>query len=199
MRFIALALFIALPLAATAGAPNYFRATAPLTVRDLPAEAGLEIGRIADGAAPLEVTAKSGGWGRIAWRGVDGWIPLAALAPHPAARMTAAALPIGLACAGTEPFWSLTFSRPGAAEFSAPDQANVSYEIGESVVAAGRPEFPALMALIGGDGVALAIVRPAACSDGMSDMTHGWTLDFLTERDGASALLTGCCRLPIPE
>jgi uncharacterized membrane protein len=43
----------------------------------------------------------------------------------------------------------------------------------------------------------VALLRPLACSDGMSDRSYPWTLDFLTQREGAPLLLTGCCRVPI--
>jgi len=199
MRRFMLVILCTFPFTVMAETPRYFQVTTPLTVRDEPRILAEEVGVIGVDAAPVEITAQREEWGRVAWRGVDGWIPLASLAPYAVDQLDAAAIPVGLVCGGTEPFWSLSFRGPAEAVFSAPETADITYSISLGFAAEGKPAFPAALSLVGVHAGALVLVRPQECFDGMSDMTYGWTLDLLTERKRRPVLLTGCCRLPIGE
>lgn len=97
-----------------------------------------------------------------------------------------------LLCSGVEPFWSLEIGAEGAL-FSAPDSAEINYSIPDERAAAGR-FWPRALTLLAPQDTAIAIIRPTACSDTMSDRTYDWTLDLLTQREGEAVILTGCCR-----
>lgn len=98
-----------------------------------------------------------------------------------------------LLCGGVEPFWSLELGAETAV-FTAPDQPQIDYTIPDVKTAEGR-DWPRILTLLSFNDTALAILRPAACSDTMSDRAYDWTLDLLTQRAGEAIALTGCCRL----
>ena len=97
-----------------------------------------------------------------------------------------------LLCGGAEPFWSLEIGAD-AALFTAPDSADIMYDIPLSTPADGRV-WPRALTLTAPQDTAIAILRPAACLDTLSDQTNGWTIDLLTQRRSEAILLTGCCR-----
>jgi uncharacterized membrane protein len=173
---------------AAADAPAYYAGPAhALMVRDAPG--GRIIGELPAGASPLEVaqTTLGGAWGRIAFGEVNGWVALDALTAVEPAALPYAALPDGLLCAGVEPFWSLRLG-PDGATYAAPDAAARAESGMTASTAEGRP-WPAMLRFTG----LTAIIRPAACSDGMSNRIDPWTVDVLMD----DALRTGCCRLPL--
>jgi hypothetical protein len=184
------ALILAAGAAAAAEPPRYFSAPAhPLTVRDQPA--GKPIGALPPGAAPIEVSAADArqAWVRIGLGEVDGWVALDALTPVDPPMLSYAPFPDGLTCAGVEPFWALSFSSEGAT-WSAPDVAP-RVAAGLTSAAADGRDWPVMLHF---DGLT-AVIRPAACSDGMSDRTDPWIVDVIMDR----SLRTGCCRLPRPQ
>ncbi|KAA6185368.1 hypothetical protein F2Q65_08805 [Thiohalocapsa marina] len=99
-----------------------------------------------------------------------------------------------LICFGNEPFWGLDLSDAATGRFSTPDSPEVAYlgafdppaHPSKSVWRgrAGAPE--------GGDLV--AVLREGACSDGMSDTSHPFSVEVTLPY---GRRLTGCCRLPI--
>lgn len=170
--------------------PRYFLAPDfPLTVRDWPG--GPAAGSLPAGAGPIEIGLidETGAWGRIALGETDGWVSIDALRPFDIEATSYAPIPAGLVCTGTEPFWSLRFDADNAVS-AAPgvDEATVGVD-GHSV-AEGR-KWPIAIRM---DDVT-AVLRPAACHDGMSDRTQSWSVDVLN----ADGLRTGCCRLPLQE
>jgi uncharacterized membrane protein len=177
--------------------PSYVAAPAEgLTVRAAPG--GAPIGDLAAGAQPIEISGldETGEWGRIIYGEGDGWIELARAAPVDPPVLTIAPIRAGLVCAGNEPFWSLRFADEKA-NFVEPGVEPVSFELSRPATAAGAAGWPLSVTLVGGEASGVALLRPLACSDGMSDRSYPWTLDFLTQREGAPLLLTGCCRVPI--
>lgn len=99
----------------------------------------------------------------------------------------------GLICGGVEPFWSLEFFDDSAL-FSAPDVADIDYEIALRTPAEGRPD-PVAITLISRRDTALAIIATRACGDSMSDIEHAYTAEILTQRQSEAIMLTGCCRM----
>jgi hypothetical protein len=173
--------------AALAQEPQYFEGPDhPLVVRAAPG--GAPIGELPPGAGPLEVAATDAGagWGRIGFGEADGWVALDALTPGDVAALPYAPLPEGLVCAGVEPFWSLTLTNEGAV-LASPDAASGAAP-GLAVSAAEGRSWPVLLRF---EGLS-ALIRPAACSDGMSDRTDAWTADLIAD----DTLRAGCCRLP---
>lgn len=195
MRIAAAALLLA---TAAAAEPSYV--TAPdhaLAVRDAPA--GSALGTLAPGAGPLEITGldDSGVWGRIIFGESDGWIALDATTPGDPPRLADSAIPEGLVCVGTEPFWSLTLEGDEVLH-ATPGAERESFGLLDVQPAEGR-RWPVRLALHGEDRSGVAILRPDACSDGMSDRTHAWSVDVVIEGEGALRLRSGCCRLPPSE
>jgi len=178
--------------AAAQQAPAYYAAPAhPLAVRAAPG--GETIGALAPGAAPLETTARdaSGAWARIGFGEGDGWVAVDALTPVEIDRAPYADAPLGLVCAGVEPFWALRFTADGVAQ-ERPGEAPTLETPSASAVAQGAARWPLALRL----DTLIAVLRPQACSDGMSDRTDAWTLDLIAPGEDALALRSGCCRLP---
>jgi uncharacterized membrane protein len=194
MRVAVLAALVALPAAAQ---PLYLQAPDwPLPLRDAPG--GAAIAELAAGAL-VEATGEDGPWVRVPLAEGDAWIALDALRPVAVPRLGDSGLPEGLVCTGTEPFWSLRINADGA-RFSEPGQETDTYGLRAIAPAAGQPRFPVLVTMMQEAESMLAVIRPGACSDGMSDRTQPWLVDLVRqEPDGAGGVLTlrsGCCRLP---
>ena len=98
-----------------------------------------------------------------------------------------------LLCGGVEPFWSLEIAEDNAV-FTAPDTPQIDYSIPDERAALGRL-WPRGLTLLAPEDTAIALLRPASCSDTMSDRDYGWTIDLLTQKSGEAVILTGCCRL----
>lgn len=100
--------------------------------------------------------------------------------------------PAQLLCGGVEPFWSLEIGAETAL-YTAPDSADIEYTIPLTTPAEGRV-WPRALTLLAEQDTAIAIIRPATCSDSMSDREYEWTVDVLTQRRSEAIVLTGCCR-----
>jgi uncharacterized membrane protein len=103
-------------------------------------------------------------------------------------------LPERLRCAGTEPFWSLSVDN-GEAVFETPEAqgpAAARFTIDGSVAASNRFGLWALRLRSQAGQESLALVRQAACSDGMSDVAYAYTIALL-DADEEGSLLDGCC------
>jgi uncharacterized membrane protein len=171
-------------------APEYYAAPDfPLTVRDWPD--GPPAGALPPGAQPVEIglTDDAAAWGRIIHGEGDAWVALDALRPVEPARASYAPIPAGLVCTGTEPFWALRMEADGAV-FQEPGAEPVALAVHGAAPAAGMV-WPVVVRIAD----AAAILRPAACHDGMSDRTYPWSVDLLDDE----GLRSGCCRLPLPE
>jgi len=203
--FVATALAGAAALAQVPSAPRTYQVTgisadAVLNVRARPSVTAEDLGDLAGGAAPLEVleTDARGEWGRILWREGDGWVALRYLSPLEPPRVAGTALPLGLRCAGTEPFWSATLTAPGALRI---DQLGADAPRDAILVASAESrnglKFP--VALEARDQAAhyTLLVRPAQCTDGMTERNYGWSADLLWRRADGMALLSGCCGVPL--
>ncbi|MEL6793883.1 MAG: hypothetical protein AAFP78_10535 [Pseudomonadota bacterium] len=98
-----------------------------------------------------------------------------------------------LLCGGAEPFWSLEIGETEAL-FSTPERPQLDYAIPDDRAALGRA-WPRALTLTAPQDTAIAILRPAACSDTMSDRAFDWTIDLLTQKAGEAVIYTGCCRV----
>jgi heat shock protein HslJ len=98
-----------------------------------------------------------------------------------------------LICFGNEPFWSLDLTETGKARFSTPDSPAVDY-LGASHTLAWRKESVWRgRATIPDGGELVAFLRKGACSDGMSDTVHPYSVN-VSLPDGRH--YAGCCRVP---
>lgn len=162
----------------------------------------VELGRAPSGAAWALVARPEGGaWAAarfLARQDVQdgtGWLP-----------------PIN--CTGTEPFWSFELGTGEIAALRMPDSEAAPVFVTRRTVSANDPRGhgvtarwdgpegdPATFGITGAPVTAL--IRRAACSDGMSDRPYGLAIDLLAGTlgpDGRSetAHLSGCCRLAAP-
>lgn len=157
-----------------------------LNVRAGPSTGAPVIDKLPNGAQ-VEATARSGdGWVRILQGEGDGWVARRYLQPPPAGDTA----PDTLYCGGTEPFWSLTLAAAAPPVFTEAGQEPVvlTQDWRHTVAGARNGSFA-----IGSDRY-IALFHRRQCSDGMSDRTYGWALDFLLT-GGQGAFLQGCCRM----
>jgi uncharacterized membrane protein len=157
-----------------------------------------EIGRLAPGTGPVEVlaTARGGAWGRIIWGEGTGWVELRRLERAEVPTVPGSAVPVGLMCIGTEPFWDLRLVSESSMRLRQIDGfASVATIMGAAASGNGAG-FPAM---VWGEGDGLAtrlLVRPGACSDGASSRLYGWIGDVVVVAPDRESLLSGCCYLP---
>lgn len=202
MKTLALCLSLACALPAFA-APGYFRVTGvaaddTLNVRAAPDASSADIGDLPHDARGVEVagTDASGKWGRITWQEGDGWIAMRFLTDDPQPGIADTALPQGLLCAGTEPFWSMRYSAGGGVYSDASGNAH-SLGLNAAHTPQARGPFPVVMSHRGASAASMAFVEPMDCSDGMSDRTYPWRVLLLLSDAGGQRLLDGCCQLPL--
>ncbi len=160
-----------------------------LNIRAEPDAGSPVIGTLDPNARSVEVIAVTDGWALVNIDESSGYASMRFLARSAEPDWTALERP--LTCLGTEPFWSLEID-PAAGEtrFRTPEDEAAH----TAPITVTWPAMPgsrtAAVALPDG----LAVLAPAACSDGMSDRGYGIAADlFLTGPDPAH--LSGCCRL----
>lgn len=151
------------------------------------------LGRLPHAARQVEVTAYSddGRWARVNIAEQTGWVDLSRLQMMDQPRWETGEM--GLACFGTEPFWTLLAFLPShRAEFFTPDNGGV-----ELVMEAGAlpaTQFPPTLALpFSGAHDGMAVIREGDCNDGMSD--NAYALEAQVYFRGNTAGLSGCCQL----
>lgn len=165
-----------------------------LNVRASPDAESQIVGTLPFDARDIEVVelAPRADWGRVNVDGLSGWVSLRFMARHPGQWM--GAFPKVARCFGTEPFWGLNRSGDGYA-FSTPNGPETRLMPTWEGSSLGRRDRHA-MTLSGAGTSAMAVISYAACSDGMSDMRFGLTIDLIRKGgpDGP-ALHSGCCTL----
>lgn len=198
MKAALAALLLAAPAAAQP-LPSLFVVTGvqpghALNVRAAPEPGAPVIGRLAADATGIEVTARdaTGAWGAVNVGEGAGWAALRYLAAAPGGWQPGA-LPAGLRCFGTEPFWSLAFDA-GTARLATPEGERTLKV--QAILDTGVPDDPR-RAVVLDDAIseATATITPAACSDGMSDRRFGLQVLTVLHDAGAPRLLSGCCSL----
>lgn len=205
MRFLSFLFALALlpSIAAAQNMPIYVKVVDvasddTLNVRSLPSAKGEILGEIPHDATGIEVLAKddSGKWAKINWQESHGWMSMRYLQEYDIEKIGSTALPSGILCGGTEPFWSLRLGNQGASYSDISGSVHLM-AINGIRVAQGRPFFPLQLGLAGQTAGANAFIRPAQCSDGMSDVDYPYQLDFLISDGQEQTLLEGCCALPL--
>ena len=199
---LAMALIWATPVAATREyiLPTLFDVTDVaaddvLNIRARPSAGAEIIGALAPDARGVEVVAHdaSGRWAQINTGERSGWVALRYLA-YRTDVWEPGALPAALRCIGTEPFWSLAPTED-AAVFSTPDAPDRAITL-EAVLDPGVFRSPRRAILAGGDALGLtAVIAPARCSDGMSDMAYGLDATLIVREGDGTRMLTGCCSI----
>jgi uncharacterized membrane protein len=207
MRLTILALVLGLALGGRAEAtqeyilPTLFDVTGveasdALNVRAGPGVQHPVIATLAPDAERIEVVAHdaTGRWGQVNTGERAGWVSMRYLA-YRTDVWEEGALPEGLRCAGTEPFWSL---RPegDALVYSTPEQIDGTAAPIAAVLGTGIFRDPRRAIVAEAQGLRLtASLTTQWCSDGMSDRAYGLTAMVVREDAEGATLLTGCCRL----
>ena len=171
--------------------PQYMAVTgiaegAMLDVRAAPSAEAEIVGDIPPHATGIEVTATdpSGEWGRILWTDGNAWLPMEHLAPAPVATVGETALPAGLQCGGTEPFWTLKLSGANAVYSDLGDRFMALTLLGVRV-AEGYRDFPVAMQFNAENGQILSVIAPRPdCTDDMSDRAYPYGLTIVMGIDG---------------
>ncbi|MFT4014302.1 MAG: SH3 domain-containing protein [Paracoccus sp. (in: a-proteobacteria)] len=181
--------------------PNLFDVTVietwdTLNVRESPDGQAKVIATLPATAKGVELLARDPGgkWGKVNAGEHSGWVALRFLKQQ-AGVWQPAAIPQTLACAGTEPFWSLKASKSGMT-FAEPDQPDRALSL-RKVLDRGIEGEPT-RGLIAGDDKSrfTAFIRPAQCSDGMSDRGYALAVSVIVDgQDIPSRMLSGCCSI----
>ncbi len=201
-RIPLIAAFLALP-ALLQAEPSYHRvigvaANDALNVRAEPSASSADIGDLSHDASRIEAFEfdPTGNWARIALNERDGWVSTRFLTRDDIPTLGDTTLPRGLICGGTEPFWALGLYGEDA-RYSHPEDGDTDFAFDSIFTAEGRLGSPALVTLATEDShVIEATVSGAACSDGMSDRSYGWTITMQLIAPGQRRFLSGCCHLP---
>jgi uncharacterized membrane protein len=196
---VALAAVVAAPAAATQdGWPALFDVTGvaagdALNVRSGPGTRWPVVATLPRDARGVEVVEPNPRqtWGRINTVEGTGWVSLAFLARRPG--QWDGAFPEIAACAGTEPFWSLTRAE-GRLSFRQPDaQVMIFEEAWTTGSIARRDRFS--MRADGPAATLTAVLIKAECSDGMSDRLYGIGMELLIDDGKDPRQWSGCCTL----
>ena len=145
--------------------PSYFAvegvgADDVLNIRAEPNAAAAIVGSFAHDAAPIEVLALEGGWVYVSTGEGMGWASAAYLREISLPAFAGSALPDGLVCSGTEPFWGMTLSGAGIS-FAGMDIAEARFDL--AVVDGFTGVGPSKNFVIGeGGGVSLGLMFAVA-------------------------------------
>lgn len=181
--------------------PGYYAVTGVsandvLNIRAEPDASAPIVGSFAPDAAPVEVLIEQDGWGYVSSGEGMGWASMAFLQPLEVSRMGQSAVPDGLTCGGTEPFWGASMSESGI-NFASMDSAEevFSFIAAENFGGAG----PLRNLLIGGNATrnVTAVISTEICSDGMSDRDYPRRIDLVFNGEGGPSGYAGCCSMPL--
>ncbi len=164
-----------------------------LNIREEASASTAIIGTLSHDARGVEVVAvnDAGTWGQVNTGERAGWVNLRYMAER-GVHIDNFNLPEGLACFGTEPFWSLQ-NIGGAMHFDRIDAAGVDFDLWIAQDSGIAEDLRRMVHMAGIGGPATAFIYPAACNDGMSDRAYGLALSLMTAPD--APMLSGCCTL----
>lgn len=161
-----------------------------LNIRAEPDAGAAIIGTLRPDATGVEVISVTGGWALVNTGEGSGYASMRFLNPDAGPAWHALNRP--LSCSGTEPFWSLDIDpAAGNVRFGSP---SAGWQDRISQTWPGS-DFAPSAAIAIPDG--MAVMQPAACSDGMSDRAYGIAIDLFLTGPSASRL-AGCCSLAVP-
>ena len=136
---------------------------------------------------------RTGEWGLIRHGEGSAWVSLHYLKRQPG--QDDDHLPAQLECGGTEPFWGLTFS-PTRIDFDEMGGQKVTLQKVWEDSASGMQPYSFGVRLNNNHSEIHAVISRGRCSDGMSDMTYGFSIHAILSGDLGNRLLSGCCSLP---
>ncbi len=129
-------------------------------------------------------------WAKVVWGAGTAWVSARFLQRvHVEAAAQVNVMPAGLRCSGAEPFWSAALD-PDTITFAMMGQPKSSAAVEWALPASGRPAdyifgFAA--------GPLTGALLKQACSDGMSDISHPWSIVLINRADDGPVVVEGCC------
>ncbi len=175
---------------------SYYKVTESMTehlnVREEPSSDSKDIGDLKPGTQPFEILEvdETGQWGRILWLEKTAWVSLRFMQPIELPHLANTIVPIGLLCAGTEPFWTMEIESAESAVLSTPESVT-PMSLTNVSVSKNRSKHPVAIELLASNYTAITVVSRKACSDGMSDINYNWAADIVMQPE--LGLLSGCC------
>ena len=168
-----------------------------LNIRATPSPTAAILGDLPPDTRSVEVLETRHGWGRILSGEGSGWISLAYLDVMDRPSVAGFDAPAGLHCAGTEPFWGVAINPDGSAVYH--DMMTLGEDRTMAITDArtARGRFAPFIYHVDGELTGMALIRPAQCSDGMSDRTYGWEAVVDMRDEAGARLMEGCCWTPV--
>ncbi len=180
--------------------PSYFEVSGVaqddvLNIRARPDASSAIVGSFAPGARPVEVLLRSQGWGYVSSGEGMGWVSMRFLEPVELPRIGESGLPVGLNCAGTEPFWGFELGE-SEVRLSGMNEGESVYGIRSAKNFDGRIGWDGFIVASNSNSIMNVVFSTGAqCSDGMSEKDFAWRVDMLiTDINGTSGK-TGCCSM----
>ncbi len=176
--------------------PEYYQVSASLTahlnVRAEPSASARDIGDLNPGARPIEVlkTDPTGEWGHIVWQETTGWVALRFLERITLPQLQDTIVPIGLICAGTEPFWTMEIESPDNAVLST-EASSTPMSINTVSTSRNRNQHPVALELLSKNHTNVTVLSRQACSDGLTNIQYNWAAEIIIQPE--FNLLSGCC------
>jgi len=164
-----------------------------LNVRMGPSASAPIIGALAHDASPVEIVRTENGWGMFPAGEMSGWVSMNYLSPIDQPMIGTTAIPEGMMCVGTEPFWVVTVNTGGVIVSHQNWEHDRTYSLNLDQSSAD-PDRVSSLSLEDGS----AVISPGQCSDGMSDAEFGWNGRFVLGGPDHASILHGCCALEAP-
>jgi uncharacterized protein YgiM (DUF1202 family) len=168
-----------------------------LWVRSAPQATAGRVGGLTPGSVVNVEGRASGSWGKITLNGQAGYINMSYITravvngvSSIGASATANGFPLGLACRGTEPFWTLDINEDRSFQYTSlingPDPLRY-LAIATPALSGGYPFDFAAHPLAG-------VIDQQSCSDGMSDTAYTMSIQLnRPSGNGVMDVLYGCC------
>ncbi len=163
-----------------------------LWVRTKPNATSAPVNNLAPSGPVLVLAWLNNGWAKVSIGQNIGYVNGVFL-QHGGGQKMQNGFPLGLTCAGTEPFWALDLNGDQTVSFRPADRPN-PLVIGLQMTApANSPDgYPFSFRA----GRLSGHLDQASCSDGMSDIEYGWSLTLIRNApNGPTTTAYGCCRL----
>ncbi len=177
--------------------PTYFKVVGVadndvLNVRGQPNSSAPIVGELAPNSRPIEVLASQNGWAQVSTGEGTGWVSTHFLEEIQLPTIGDTALPEGLRCGGTEPFWGLEIDATQVVldDMNEGISTFPMFETGQFANRAGSLNF---FIAAGEGGQMTGIISNRICSDGMSDRDYGRAIELLISTPGGTSAVSGCC------
>ena len=168
-----------------------------LNVRSEPSVTSSDIGDLEHDSQPWEIleTDPTGRWGRIVWQEGNGWVALRYMTQINIEGLADTIVPIGLDCAGSEPFWLLEIESQDSIQFTTADSTS-PMSVSETTQTKNSDAAVVAISSLSGTSSNMAVIRNSQCTDGKTESKYGWSADVITQ--SPMKLYSGCCFLRLP-